>query len=324
MVNVLRRLTLSAVFLGLALAGLVAPLHAQSPATAAWRPLVASPAYRQGKGPAVMVDEVHFNFHTINGRYQDFARALEVDGYVVRPGRSSFSTASLQGTRILVIATALSERNRNQVNWSPPISSAFSTEEIQVLQEWVRSGGSLLLIADHLPFAGATEKLAAVFGVEIINGYALDRREIQKATLDRPFIFVRHGKPPSDGTLIDHAITRGRNPSERVDRVMTFMGSAFRAKMPVSPLLVFGDFVASYQTETFGKLLATTPSVPATGLMQAAALHYGKGRVVICAEAGVFGVQWQGEKPVGMNHPGASGNLQLLLNTMHWLDGTLK
>jgi hypothetical protein len=271
-----------------------------------------------------VVDEAHFNFHTINGLYRIFAQALERDGYVVRPGRTSFSAATMRETRILVIATALSERNRDQANWSPPIASAFTTGEIQAVQEWVRGGGSLLLIADHLPFAGAAEKLAAAFGFELINGYALDRREIQLTTLDRPFLFARNGIAPRDGTLTDHVITRGRNSSERVDHVMTFMGSAFRARAPVSPLLVFGDFIASYQTETFGKLSATTPSVPVTGLMQAAARSYGKGLVVFFSEAGLFGVQIQGGKPVGMNHPGASDNFQLLLNTMHWLDGTLK
>ena len=46
-----------------------------------------------------MVDEAHFNFHTINGRYHDFARALERDGYVVRPGKTSFSSATMRGTQ---------------------------------------------------------------------------------------------------------------------------------------------------------------------------------------------------------------------------------
>jgi hypothetical protein len=323
--NVIRQLSWCAGLLGLVLlAGLITPLHAQSPRNAVWEPQVAAPLYPKEKGPVVVVDEAHFNFHTINGRYHDFARALERDGYTVHPGKTPFSSAMIQGTKILVIAGALSERNRDPANWSPPISSAFSDEEINAAQEWVRGGGSLLLIADHLPFAGAAEKLAAAFGFELINGYALDRREIQRVTLDRPFVFVRKGAMTRDGTLADHAITRGRKPSERVDRVMTFMGAAFRAKGPAVPLLVFGNEINSYQTETFGKLSVTTPSVPATGLMQAAALQYGKGRVVFFSEAGLFDVQWQGGMPVGMNHPGAGGNLQLLLNTMHWLDGTLK
>jgi len=322
--NVIRHLSLCTGLLGLALAGFTAPLHAQNPWSAVWEPPVAAPLYPPEKGPVVVVDEAHFNFHTINGRYHDFARVLERDGYVVRPGKMPFSSTAMQGTQILVIANALSEWNRDQVNWSPPISSAFSAEEINAVQEWVLGGGSLLLIADHLPFAGATEKLAAAFGFEVINGYALDRREIHKATLDRPFVFARHGNSSSDGTLADHAITHGRNSSERVDRVMTFMGAAFRARGPAAPLLVFGKEINSYQTETFGKISAATPSVAASGLMQGAARHYGKGRVVFFSEAGLFGVQWQGGKPVGMNHPGASGNLQLLLNTMHWLNGALE
>ena len=323
--SLLRYQTLFAVMLGLVLAGINAPLlKAQSSPVAVWEPRIITPMYPPEKGPIILVDEAHFNFHTIEGRYRDFARALELDGYVVHPGKKHFSAATLRGTRILVIASALSARNRNVAHWSPPIYSAFTAAEIQVVREWVRNGGALLLITDHLPFAGAAEKLAAAFGFELIDGYALDRREINLATLDRPFVFARKGVTPKDGMLIDNAITRGRNPSERVNRVMTFMGSAFRAKGPVSPLLVFGKFIASYQTKTFGKLTATTPSIPAAGLMQAAARRYGKGRVVLFSEAGLFGVQWQGGKPVGMNHPGANGNLQLLLNTMHWLDGTLK
>lgn len=270
------------------------------------------------------MDEAHFNFHTTNGSYQSFAQALERDGYSVRSGTTHFSSDTLQGTRILVVASALSERNRDQVNWSPPIFSAFSAGEIQAVREWVRGGGSLLLIADHLPWAGAEQQLAAAFGFELINGYALDRREIRLATLDRPFVFARHGDLTRDGVLNDHAITRGRNSSERVDRVMTFMGAAFRAKPPVEPLLVFGKQIRSYQTQTFGKLSATTPSVSAAGLMQGAARRYGKGRVVFFSEAGMFGTQWQRGGPVGMNHPGARENLQLLLNTMHYLDGSLK
>jgi hypothetical protein len=322
-INIIRYLSL-AVGMLLGMSVLLAPLSAQGLPSGEWEPRIAAPLYPSGKGPVVTMDEAHFNFHTINGRYRDFAKALELDGYQVRPGESRFTASALRSTRILVIATALSERNREPANWSPPISSAFTAAEIRAVQEWVRSGGSLLLIADHLPFAGAMANLAAAFGFEVINGYALDRREIQKATLDRPLVFMRNGKPSSDGRLMDHAITRGRNSSEHVDRVMTFMGSAFRARVPVSPLLVFGNFISSYQTETFGKLLATTPSVPASGLMQSAAVSYGKGRIVFFSEAGLFGVQWQGGKPVGMNHPGASSNLQLLLNTMHWLDGTLK
>lgn len=317
-------LRITVCILAIVLAGIASPLLAQSSRENPWQPNIVSPLYPKGKGPVVVVDEAHFNFHTIDGQYRGFAQTLERDGYVVRPGRAPFSATILRAARILVIVTALSERNRDLPHWSPPITSAFSADEIDAVQKWVRDGGSLLLIADHLPFAGAMQKLAAAFGIKIIDGYALDRREIRGAVLDRPFIFTRKADVSRDGSIVDHPITHGRNYTERVDRVMTFMGSAFRADKTVMPLLVFGKEIRSYQTETFGKLSASTPSVSAAGLMQGAALRYGKGRVVLYSEAGMFGVNRQRGVPVGMNRPGAAGNLQLLLNTMHWLDGTLK
>jgi hypothetical protein len=310
--------------LALSLAAITASPFGQNNCIASQVLLAESPAYKPGRGPIVVVDEAHYNFHTISSRYQRFADVLRQDGYTVRSGQSQFSSATLKGTKVLVIASALSERNRDASNWSPPTWSAFTDEEIRSVRKWVRNGGSLLLITDHLPFAGAAVKLAAAFGFELINGYALDRREIQQATLDRPYVFVRSHDTPRDGTLGSHAITRGSNASARVEHVMTFMGAAIRATEPAIPLLVFGKEIRSYQTTTFGKISAGTPSIPANGLLQGAAQSYGKGRVVVFAEAGLFTVQWQRGQPLGLGSPDNGGNRQLLLNTMHWLDGSLK
>jgi hypothetical protein len=100
-----------------------------------------------------MVDEAHFNFHTAEGRYQPFSELLRRDGYVVKPSRLKFSKVSLRDGQILVIANPLAERNRT--DWSLPTPSAFSDEEIEAVRDWVKGGGSLLLIADHMPFPGA-------------------------------------------------------------------------------------------------------------------------------------------------------------------------
>ena len=80
--SVIRHLSLSTGLLGLTLAGIFMPLHAQNPWSTNWEPQIASPTHPPGKGPVVVVDEAHINFHTINGRYRSFARALERDGYV--------------------------------------------------------------------------------------------------------------------------------------------------------------------------------------------------------------------------------------------------
>ena len=46
-------------------------------------------------------------------------------------------------------------------------------DEIKAVKKWVNDGGSLFLIADHMPCAGAAKDLAAEFGFEFTNGFVL-------------------------------------------------------------------------------------------------------------------------------------------------------
>ncbi|MGQ0714649.1 MAG: DUF4350 domain-containing protein [Gemmatimonadaceae bacterium] len=143
----------------------------------AFNPRIAQPSYAEGRGPVILIDEAHENFHTAGGRYLAFARLLRRDGYVVRPNTVRLTRAALEGARVLVIANALHERNRD--DWDLPTPSAFTAEEVAAMREWVAGGGSLLLIADHMPFPGAVDHLAAAFGVFfIIHGKRVshDRR----------------------------------------------------------------------------------------------------------------------------------------------------
>src|SRR6185369_12894903 len=138
---------------------------------------VAKPAYAQSKGPRVAIDEAHFNFHTLSGRYQPFAELLRRDGYPVEASAAPFAEASLRGIRILVIANALGERNKDEENWSLPRQSAFTATEIAAVVQWVKRGGGLLLIVDHMPFPGAAAQLARGFGLQFSDGFVWEERE---------------------------------------------------------------------------------------------------------------------------------------------------
>src|ERR1700754_915223 len=121
---------------------------AQQVADTAFSPPVAHPAYKEGLGPLILLDEAHENFHTANGRYMAFAKLARRDGYRVVGNSTRFSAASLKGARILVIANALNKRNAGGgANWRLPTPSAFEPEEIAAVRDWVRGGGSLMLIA---------------------------------------------------------------------------------------------------------------------------------------------------------------------------------
>ena len=282
-----------------------------------YHPPIQNPAYAQDSGPVVAIDEAHFNFHTMEGRYQPFAELLRRDGYIVRPLRSEFSRKSLEGLRILVVANALAERNQNERNWSLPTPSAFSDEEIKTVHGWVERGGSLLLIADHMPWPGAAEKLAAAFGIRMNNGFAL-----REGTEDGLLVFRR-----SNRSLADHPISNGRITTERVDAVASFTGSAFQVdeNQSAQPLLTLGSDVVSIMPTVAWQFTPETPRVPVEGWHQGAVLRFGEGRVAVFGEAAMFSAQFRGRKrePMGMNHPLAAENFQFVLNAFHWLCGLL-
>ena len=277
-----------------------------------FKPEIKKPAYEQGRGPVVCIDEAHFNFHTAGGRYAPFAELLRRDGYVVKASAAKFSKESLKGCRVLIIANALSERN--QTNWSLPIDPSFTDDEVKAVAEWVGRGNSLFHIVDHMPMPGANEKLAAAFGVRFSNGFALVPND------SAPFVFTR-----ANNLLADHPVTRGRNKDERVETVATFTGSAFRVERGGAPVLTLAPGVVSLEPEVAWQFTEQTPKVDVAGWQQGATLKHGKGRVAVFGEAAMFTAQLAGpqRQKVGMNAPQAPQNAQLLLNVMHWLTGKL-
>lgn len=287
---------------------------AQQVPDSAFAPAIARPAFAEGAGPVVLVDEGHTNFHTTDGRYYAFARLLRRDGYVVRGLREPFTRASLAGVRVLVIANALHARNAQ--DWTLPTPSAFSAEEIAAVEAWVREGGSLLLIADHMPFPGAADGLAAAFGVGFGNGFAYDSTEQESR-----FRFHR------GNGLAEHAITNGRGPAERVDSIDSFTGQAFRLMgADAQPLLTLGAGTVLLMPVEAWQFSPATPRMRADGLLHGAVLRHGQGRVAVFGEAAMFSAQLAGpdRRPMGMNDPGAPQNVQFLLNVMHWLTGVLE
>ena len=179
----------------------------------------------------------------------------------------------------------------------------------------MKAGNALFLIADHMPFPGCNEKLAAAFGVRWNNGFVMDEKPQAGA-----ITFKR-----ADGALVDHAIIDGRNKNERIDSVTTFTGSAFQGTGEMQPLFVLGATYISKMPNVAWQFTPETPQLSVHGWQQGAVLKFGKGRVVFCGEAAMFSAQLAGPNrtPMGMNAPIAAQNAQFLLNVMHWLSGLL-
>jgi hypothetical protein len=284
--------------------------------------LRAPAAFSHERGPIVLVDEAHDNFHTVSGRYRPFVRLLEADGFVVRASSARFDSASLASARVLVIANAVAERNKAQTDWRLPAYSAFAPAEIAALAAWIRRGGSLLLIADHLPFAGAADSLASAIGVFFANGFALQPNGPDPRTGDYPIVFRR------DGGLVRHPIVDGRSRVERVDSVVSFTGSAFRLGATVQKpreLMRLPPGTRVRLPVVAWQFSDSTPEIRGDDMLQGATFRLGRGRVAVFGEAAMFSAQIKGPQrtPMGMNAPEAAQNPQFVLNVLHWLAGLI-
>jgi hypothetical protein len=272
---------------------------------------IRQPAYMHEKGSIVFIDEVHNNFHTRDGGFLPFARLLEQDGYrVYGLKKSILSDEILANCKILVIANALNSINTD--NWVLPTPSAFSQDEIEIITKWVKKGGSLFLIADHMPFAGAAYELGKAFGIEFLNGFAVTGERLWP-----PSIFLLE-----NGTLKNSPVTNGLKEYEKIDKVATFTGSAFKADKSAMPVLCFLNENYSLQPDTAWRFNSLTPKQYLNGYYQGSIRTFGAGKVAVFGEAAMFTAQIANSNlKAGFNSESAPQNAQFALNLIHWLDG---
>ncbi|MCC6843455.1 MAG: DUF4350 domain-containing protein [Saprospiraceae bacterium] len=286
---------------------------AQQIADTAYHPPLPHPEYAPGLGSVVFIDEAHHNFHTKEGRFKPFANLLARDGYRVQSYKDPFKTKELEKGKILVISNALHESNVSR--WIVPNPSAFTKEEIIELEQWVSNGGSLFLIADHMPLSGAAKDLAAAFGFEFTNGFALDSNSKGNTYFNL-----------NEKTLVESQLTHGRDSTESIHQVATFTGQAFKIPGDATPVLIFDKNYVNFLPDTAWVFHDQTAKYNVAGWSQGAFKKQGQGKLVVFGEAAMFTAQLAGpnKKQIGMNSPDAPENHQLLLNIIHWLDGRLE
>lgn len=307
-----------------------ASAFAQQMADPSFDTRVQNPAYRD-QHPVIVIDQAHHNFHTASGRYKPLAELLKHDGYKIVAGKKRFSADGLRDCAVLVIANAMgSDRMMDDDAGKPP----FTQAEYDTVVDWVRSGGSLLLIADHAPFGSAAAGLARALGADMSQGFTVDAHHMERSPSQ--LVFER-----SDGLLGDHPITRGRNQSETLNRVITFTGESLQGPEGSTAILKLAETAEDVhqlspqerRAAMRGERSRRAQKTSAAGRAQAIAFELGKGRVVVLGEAAVLSAQVirgpmaeamgePGELKMGMNVPG-SDDRQFALNIFHWLSHAL-
>jgi hypothetical protein len=154
-------------------ASLAVGTFAQQVSDTSFAPPIPNPMYKSAKGPVVLLDEAHFNFHILPMVATSHSHRF-FDATVTTYGRRklAFSKASLKDAK--------STRDRKRVGRTEQgrVEIANSARIHRRRSEFgQRLGQSRRVVAadsrSHA-FSGSAENLARAFGIHFSNGYAID------------------------------------------------------------------------------------------------------------------------------------------------------
>ncbi|WBX70781.1 hypothetical protein [Tenacibaculum retecalamus] len=270
-------------------------------------PKIKNPRFLKSTEPTIYIDQSHQNFHQKEGRFKPFADLLAADGYKVD---SIINLKNLKIDDILIISNPIHQKNVR--NWRQPIHSAFTKTEIAFIQNWVKKGGKLLLIADHMPFAGAANNLANAFGFNFCDGFAY----LQKEKRNLPDVFSEDNE-----RLVSSEITNG-NLGKKINAVTTFTGSSFTIPKAAKEILKFKKNDYCLAPEVAWQFNDETPRHDLKDKYQGAILKYGKGKIAVFGEAAMFTAQTitnnSGIYKFGFHAKSAPNNVAFIRNLLFW------
>lgn len=263
--------------------------------------------------PVVLWDASHNNYG-VGDSFKLFVQWLEAQGYAVRLSDGSFTPAALDGVDILALDNPLADVNID--HWGLPTPSAYSDEEVSAIVDWVRSGGSLLMVVEHMPFTGAFGKLLRAFGIEASNGFAIRSTGLSLLGTDEQELIGMFVYKRTEGELPDHPVLTGSTAKERIDTLAADWGSAFRMPEGASILLRLPDDALSVEPEVAWEFDAGTPTREVGGWSQAGIMEFGAGRIAVLGDNFMVthpGALTDPMDDIGAQHP------QFTLNLFRWL-----
>src|ERR1043165_6429402 len=245
---------------------------------------VARPAFNASH-PKLIIDKGHFNFYNGGGRYRPLADLAVADGFDVFEGSNPFTLQDLTGAQVLIVADAMASGMVGAPGASDP---AFKPAECEAGREWVKAGGGLLLVADHAPMGISMRTMAQRFRVDMSGGICTDPVLSDPALGASTLLFTwkNHG-------LGLHPITVGRDSTERIHSVETFTGQSLSGPPGSVTLLKVSDRAQDVRMSTTQMHGSSPDSLKrsAAGRAQGLALTYGKGRIVVLADAQMLAAQ---------------------------------
>ena len=309
----LRRLVAILVLLGLAWYWW---RESAGPGELAYRGTVTAPTWTAA-GPAVLIDNAHWNAANGTSGLVAFVGLLAADGYVVLPGANATRAETLIDARIGVIAnplalSGLARRLADRVGLAHLAmfdDDALMTQEIETTIQWIENGGSMLLAVDEGPIARGSVGLAARLGVELRRRLVIDLGHSEPRFPER-LVFSRE-----NGLIGTHPILDGFPDAPPVNRVVTFGGQALVPPPGAATLLTLSPSA----TDVARKGDPATSGESVAGLAQAVAIERGRGRVVVLGDVALLTMSEVGDgQPTGLSWAGTN-NERFVRYVMRWL-----
>jgi len=270
---------------------------------------VEMPKYSKATGPKILLDNAHHNFMVQWDFIKPFADLAKSDGYRIVVDTLKFTPEYLTKFDIVVIITALPFDFTTKTEVTNEYT--FTREEINNLHSWVDKGGSLLVFSEHAPFDQAINPLLSKFGIESSIGYTIDPDNHMTNASEGWIVFSNE-----NGLLnTKHPIIKGKNESEKINRLVTFGGSSLTGK-EYSSLLQLSE-------SSVNKVHSTGVGPIGQGNSQCLAGKVGNGKIVALGDSNgfiamLFNQEDGSKQAAGMNTKNYDWK-QFVLNTLHWL-----
>lgn len=265
---------------------------------------IPTPSYKAGNGPRILIDGGHNNFFVQFNFIKPLENLLISDGYNVDTSAEKFSSDLLGKYKILVVVTPMST---NFMNPDQTYESAFSSKELEDLENWVKRGGSMLVFSEHFPFDLAVQPLLNIFGIDTSIGVVIDRYNYENNP--GQILFT------SDSLSDNHPVVSGKRS---VKKLASYGGSALNGPTYIN-ILKLSDKIENLKREWREAEMGPIGSGDSQGLVG----EFGEGKIAAFGDSnGFFAMEFDledGHKSVaGMNDPSYDWK-NFVLNTFDWL-----
>jgi hypothetical protein len=275
---------------------------------------------KAGTGPAVLVDNAHWNSATTSRGLVAFADLLRAEGYHLLPDGNATRAEMLADARIAVVANPLGIsgllRGLAARLGLPPLTAfddeALWVQEMETVVQWVENGGSLLVAVDEGAPARGVHGLTTRLGVEVREGLVVDLGNSEPRSPER-LVFSRE-----NGLLGQHPIVDGDGAYPAVNRIVSVGGPALSGPPGSAVLLRFS--ASAVEVPQLG--VAPAEGTPVPGLARALAFERGRGRVVVVADTALLTALLDPDgQPYGLGAEGSQAD-RFVRGMMGWLART--